>query len=728
MTMVKKQRSESVSTSLQTASAARLVLNMVSDPPVVTIAMVNEVWDSHLCPALGTILEGDYEGLTGRRELLYRQVERLVKLDFGKNLIDRIETEMNRFCSSLFGRSSLTSSSIVEAFEKFNQGLKLISRIFNALDRDLMYKSSRCSSVSIRSITWLGYSVWRNHLEVDRTTQVVEDTLNLITSYRTKMQNIDQIQKNINMLIKIEIFASSFENKFLSSTRDYYCEVSEQDRSLSDYVSFVHSAIEFERQFVDSINIPSNTWKQVDNDILRSELILNRLPKHIQPGLLGLVQQVDVKTVRSLFNLCLLMPEKFIVESVLKFSFQEAVNSVCSASCGSIDSIIKVRQDMQKILVESFDSRPSFLGAYKDAMESVLNSETSSGVPSMLASWIDDQLFTVIDKEEESGMSDVVDWMPDMIGVFKLLISKDIFEVHYRSFLAKRLLYISSNYTVLGQLINQETAIVNLLKQECGAGYTNKLETMIRDVAVSEEMEAEKNEKLDLKVSVITAGVWPLTPWADRTNLAPLLEESEIGFMKSFIAKNAKKSLKFVHSMTSAVVRYKRREFVCSAAQALILNLLNDTDTIDKQMVMDETKIPESEVSKALSVLEESGLLTDKNGLFSVNQSHKLPSGRIALNKYQFRRGIGEAAISEEDRMQTESSVMEDRQHQLDAAIVRIMKSLRKASQSTVYTEALSATKFAFSKQEINKRITSLVDREFLERDPGEDGEIRYLA
>lgn len=199
--------------------------------------------------------------------------------------------------------------------------------------------------------------------------------------------------------------------------------------------------------------------------------------------------------------------------------------------------------------------------------------------------------------------------------------------------------------------------------------------------------------------------------------------------MKRYMDKNPKKSLKFVHAMTSAIVKFKRKEFVCSAAQALILCLLNDSDSVDKTFVLSETSLPEIETSKALSTLEESGLLVQQDEIYSVNSQFKMPpTGQIVLNQYQYRRVGAEAELTDEERAQTEASVMEDRQHQLDASIVRVMKRLRKASPNNLYAEILNITKFAFSKQEVTKRVTSLVDREFLERDPGEDGEIRYLA
>lgn len=195
--------------------------------------------------------------------------------------------------------------------------------------------------------------------------------------------------------------------------------------------------------------------------------------------------------------------------------------------------------------------------------------------------------------------------------------------------------------------------------------------------------------------------------------------------------KHNKKSLKFLPQMTSAIVKYMRREYVCSAAQALVLSLLELYDSLAEGTAIEDTGLPATEVSKAFNSLHESGLvLMDNNRLLSVNSAYKPPTGpgQIAINQYQYRRAAGEPGIAEEDRAQTEASVMEDRQHQLDAAIVRVMKKLRRANPSSLYAEVLEITKFSFSRQDITKRINMLVDRDFIEKDPGDDGEIRYLA
>jgi len=59
-----------------------------------------------------------------------------------------------------------------------------------------------------------------------------------------------------------------------------------------------------------------------------------------------------------------------------------------------------------------------------------------------------------------------------------------------------------------------EGYLISKLKLECGPMYTNKLETMFKDVTNSKILNSEFKEKythssIDFEVSVYTAGHWP---------------------------------------------------------------------------------------------------------------------------------------------------------------------------------------------------------------------------
>ena len=76
------------------------------------------------------------------------------------------------------------------------------------------------------------------------------------------------------------------------------------------------------------------------------------------------------------------------------------------------------------------------------------------------------------------------------------------------------------------------------------------------------------------------------------------------------------------------------------------------------------------------------------------------------------------------------AQVEEDRKPQIEAAIVRIMKARKVLDHNAVITEVTRqlAARFLPNPAVIKKRIESLIEREFLERDAEDRKMYRYLA
>jgi cullin-4 len=94
---------------------------------------------------------------------------------------------------------------------------------------------------------------------------------------------------------------------------------------------------------------------------------------------------------------------------------------------------------------------------------------------------------------------------------------------------------------------------------------------------------------------------------------------------------------------------------------------------------------------------------------------------RIKINSIQMR----ETAAENTD---THERVFRDRQYQVDAAIVRIMKARKQLSHALLMSELFAQLKFPAKPVDIKRRIESLIDREYLERDSQNAQLYNYLA
>ena len=68
--------------------------------------------------------------------------------------------------------------------------------------------------------------------------------------------------------------------------------------------------------------------------------------------------------------------------------------------------------------------------------------------------------------------------------------------------------------------------------------------------------------------------------------------------------------------------------------------------------------------------------------------------------------------------------MLQDRQYQIDAAVVRIMKTRKQLSHKLLVAEALQMLKFPLKAADLKKRIESLIDREYLARDASDQNVI----
>jgi cullin-4 len=72
---------------------------------------------------------------------------------------------------------------------------------------------------------------------------------------------------------------------------------------------------------------------------------------------------------------------------------------------------------------------------------------------------------------------------------------------------------------------------------------------------------------------------------------------------------------------------------------------------------------------------------------------------------------------TEAEHKETEEQVSQDRQYQIDAAIVRIMKTRKSLAHNLLLSELINQLRFATKPVDLKKRIESLIERDYIARD-----------
>ena len=328
--------------------------------------------------------------------------------------------------------------------------------------------------------------------------------------------------------------------------------------------------------------------------------------------------------------------------------------------------------------------------------------------------------------------------LDSVLVLFRFLSGKDVFEAFYKKDLAKRLLLHRS------ASVDAEKSMLGKLKGECGAQFTSKMEGMFRDMDLSRDVTAAFREAypslgVETSCSVLTAGFWPSYP-ADEVALPRELDTLQAQFQTFYLNKHGGRKLAWRHALGSCVLRARFascgvREIAVSVFQTAVLMLFNDVASEEGCLSFADikcaTRLEDGELRRTLQSLacgkvriltkSPKGKDIGDGDTFAVNDSLQEARYRIKVNTVQLKETQEEVAAVNE-------KVQQDRQYQVDAAIVRIMKTRRVLAHAALLDELVRQLQFECKREDLKKRIESLIDREYLERDAGNAAVYKYLA
>lgn len=322
---------------------------------------------------------------------------------------------------------------------------------------------------------------------------------------------------------------------------------------------------------------------------------------------------------------------------------------------------------------------------------------------------------------------------------FRFIHGKDVFEAFYKKDLAKRLLVGKS------ASVDSEKSMLSKLKAECGAGFTSKLEGMFKDMELSqdvnvafkqhvENMQNSTDYKIDLTVNVLSMAYWP-TYQPMEVNIPGEMSKYQEIFKKFYHGKYSGRKLQWQanlgHCVVKAHFKSGEKDLKVSLFQTLCLLPFNSVNEMTLAEIAEATNIEDGELRRTLQslacgkarVLQKVPRGKDINDgdKFVYNSQFSHPLCYIKINQVQLKE-------TTEEQKATEERVFQDRQYQIDAAIVRIMKMRKTLSHNLLLTELYNQLKFPVKPPDLKKRIESLIDRDYMERDKDNSQQYNYVA
>lgn len=420
-----------------------------------------------------------------------------------------------------------------------------------------------------------------------------------------------------------------------------------------------------------------------------------------------------------------------------------------SAALQVVADILELQQALA-VLVQTLPGGSDWINL-KSVWEEVVNADVSPPLAESLAKFLDQILRSTKKMDQYQSQSGDA-WLNKIVaGLFVPLQAKDVFEAFYKRDLAKRLLW---NRVVS---IDVEKQVCSLLKAECGAGYTSKMEGMFQDVEYSKEtmnvykqsyQQQQNNSLVEMEVQVLTTGYWPVYPQYPSLILPDSLLAPQELFGNHYKTKYQGRRMTWQYALGHCLVRAngfsKTYELVVSLCQALVLVQfqsteskwtlkqlckavgLEDRDEMERllqslSLGKEGTRILRKHDWDAANRRKVRMTVDDDRDVFTINHAYTSNQRRIRINNIMMKE-------TKEEREKTVEAVSRDRLYLIDAVLVRILKARKTILHQALIPQVLEQVKVPAQPGDIKKRIESLIEREYMERDEKDRNRYNYLA
>uniref|UniRef100_A0A4W2GLX4 Cullin 4A n=1 Tax=Bos indicus x Bos taurus TaxID=30522 RepID=A0A4W2GLX4_BOBOX len=364
-----------------------------------------------------------------------------------------------------------------------------------------------------------------------------------------------------------------------------------------------------------------------------------------------------------------------------------------------VQDLLDFKDRVDHVIDVCFQRSEKFVNLMKESFETFINKRPNKPAE-LIAKHVDSKLRAGNKEATDEELERMLD---KVMILFRFIHGKDVFEAFYKKDLAKRLLVGKS------ASVDAEKSMLSKLKHECGAAFTSKLEGMFKDMELSKDIMVHFKQymqnqsdpgSIDLTVNILTMGYWPTyTPM--EVHLTPEMIKLQEVFKTFYLGKHSGRKLQWQTTLGHAVLKAEfkegKKEFQVSLFQTLVLLMFNEGDGFSFEDIRMATGIEDSELRRTLQSLacgKARVLLKSPKGkevedgdkfLFNAEFKHKL--FRIKINQIQMKETV-------EEQVSTTERVFQDRQYQIDAAIVRIMKMRKTLGHNLLVSELYNQLKF----------------------------------
>ncbi|XP_069603296.1 cullin-4B [Ranitomeya imitator] len=721
-------------------SAKKLVIKNFKEKPKLPENYTDETWQK-LKEAVDAIEKST--SIKYNLEELYQAVENLCSYKISANLYkqlrqiceDHIKAQIYQFREDSLD-SVLFLKKIDKCWQDHCRQMIMIRSIFLFLDRTYVLQNSMLPSI------WdMGLELFRTHITSDQKVQnkTIDGILLLIERERNG-EAIDRslLRSLLSMLSDLQIYQDSFEHRFLEETNRLYAAEGQrlmQEREVPEYLHHVNKRLEEEADRVITY-LDQSTQKPLIATV-EKQLLGEHLTTTLQKGLNHLLDENRIQDLSLLYQLFsrvrggVQVLLQHWIEYIKAFGSTIVINPEKDKTM--VQELLDFKDKVDHVIDVCFMKNEKFVNAMKEAFETFINKRPNKPAE-LIAKYVDSKLRTGNKEATDEELEKMLD---KIMIIFRFIYGKDVFEAFYKKDLAKRLLVGKS------ASVDAEKSMLSKLKHECGAAFTSKLEGMFKDMELSKDIMVHFKQymqnqnvpgNIELTVNILTMGYWP-TYVPMEVHLPPEMVKLQEIFKTFYLGKHSGRKLQWQSTLGQCVLKAEfnegKKELQVSLFQTLVLLMFNEGEEFSFEDIRQATGIEDSELRRTLQSLacgrarvlakNPKSKDVDDGDKFTFNDDFKHQLFRIRINQIQMKETV-------EEQASTTERVFQDRQYQIDAAIVRIMKMRKTLSHNLLVSEVYNQLKFPVKPADLKKRIESLIDRDYMERDKENPNQYNYVA
>jgi cullin 1 len=315
-------------------------------------------------------------------------------------------------------------------------------------------------------------------------------------------------------------------------------------------------------------------------------------------------------------------------------------------------------------------------------------------------------------RDSKTSVGEKVRLLYTAVGLVLYIKDKDIFLASYQKKMTQRLLSSVES--------EAESFMIEFLKTHIGMSAVHRIETMYKD-----SIKPVTNMFINHTLRTLNYASWsentmPIPDWKIPSVLAPIADV--------FLSKeNVSKKLTWLpaHDTITLQTTFSGKPYtlVMTSIQASVVMLFDEGVQLLEADIQEKTGIPTYAMKSVLHSIVSSRvpLLDVTEGVYKLVEKPRTNLLHIKLPRPQ--------VVQPPDRRLV-ADVHVEREYSTDSAIVRILKSRKRAAYTEVQMEVVKQLSHLFVPEVplIKRRIESLIDRDYIERDDADSSYLLYVA